>query len=80
MKKIQSTKLKIDREPTGESKRNPQFNLPIVKCSCGAKILLVPDVAAMSLAVKNHLTKHKDADEQFLISQILNSASKQAQP
>jgi hypothetical protein len=80
MKKIQSTKLKIGRGPTGENERNLKSNLPIVKCSCGAKILLVPDVAAMSLAVKNHLAEHKDADEQFLISQILNSASKQAPP
>ena len=80
MKKIQSTKLKIDKELTGEDKKNSKSTLPIVKCSCGAKILVVPDVAAMSLAIKRHLAEHKDADEQFLIRQILNAASKQEPP
>ena len=72
--------MKIDNEPTGENKRKLKSNLPIVTCSCGAKILVVPDVAAMSLAIKNHLAEHKDADEKFLISQILDAASKQAPP
>jgi hypothetical protein len=33
----------------------------------------------MSRAVKHHLREHKDADEQFLIGQILETASIQAQ-
>lgn len=80
MNKIQDTKLKIDKERTKENKKRYKFNMSIVKCTCGAKILLVPDVAAMSLAVKNHITEHKEADEQFLIGQILNAASKQVAP
>ena len=80
MKKIQSAKLKIDKEITKANKKKSKFNLPIVKCSCGAKILLVPDLAAMDRALKKHLVDHKGADEEFLIGQILTAASKQMQP
>ena len=54
--------------------------MSIVECKCGAKILVVPDVGAMSRAVKNHLGEHKNADEQFLIKQIIKVASEQVQP
>ena len=54
--------------------------MPFVKCTCGVKILVVPDVAAMSRAMKNHITVHKNANEQFLIGQIFKVASKQALP
>jgi hypothetical protein len=53
--------------------------MQIVTCACGAKILVVPDVAAMDRAIKNHKVEHKKADEQFLILQILKIASKQVQ-
>ncbi len=53
--------------------------MQFVECTCGEKILVVPDVAAMSMAVKNHLGDHKDADEQFLIAQIFEAASTQTQ-
>jgi hypothetical protein len=49
-----------------------------MRCVCGAKILVVPDLVAMSRALKRYLTKHKDADEQFLIAQIFDVACKQA--
>jgi hypothetical protein len=49
--------------------------MPLTVCTCGAKILVVPDVAAMSRALKNHLTHHKGADEQYLIEQIFEVAS-----
>lgn len=41
---------------------------------------MVPDVAAMDRAIKNHMTEHKDADEQFLIQEIFKAASKQKLP
>jgi hypothetical protein len=76
MKKIQDIKLRIDKKHSKIRKK--RSHMPIAKCTCGARILLVPDVAAMSLAVKNHMAEHKDADEQFLIRQIFDVASKQA--
>jgi len=80
LRKNQSAKLKIDKEIAKENRKRSKSNLPIVKCSCGVKILLVPDLAAMDRAIKRHIADHKGADEQFLIEQILTAASKQTQP
>jgi hypothetical protein len=77
LKKIQSAKLKIEKEIAKENRKRSKSNMPIVKCSCGAKILLVPDLAAMDRAIKKYMAEHKCADEQFLIEQILTAASKQ---
>jgi hypothetical protein len=51
--------------------------MPIMTCDCGAKILVVPDIAAMDRALKNHKVEHKSTDKQFLIEQILEAVSKQ---
>ena len=34
--------------------------LPLITCSCGAKILLVPDVKIMSKAIEAHVAKHAE--------------------
>jgi hypothetical protein len=34
-------------------------NLPLITCDCGAKILLVPDLQAMNLAIKTHVAEHR---------------------
>lgn len=43
------------------SKKKPNGNvgLSVIKCSCGAKILLVPDVKLMSEAIEAHVEEHK---------------------
>jgi hypothetical protein len=74
--KSQSAKLKINKERI-ESYKQKSKSLPIVTCSCGTKILVVPDLAAMNRAVKNHLFKHKSANEPFIAQQILMVATKQ---
>ncbi len=33
--------------------------LPIIRCECGAEILLVPDLALMSHAIEDHIEEHK---------------------
>jgi hypothetical protein len=33
--------------------------LPIIKCECGAEILVVPDLQAMNRAIKTHADKHR---------------------
>jgi hypothetical protein len=73
--KIQGTKLRIDEEKTKKNKSG--YNMPIVKCGCGVRILVVPDLVAMDKAIKNHLVGHKGANGQFLVEQILNATSKQ---
>jgi hypothetical protein len=74
MKKIQDAKLKI-RKDKDVGKRVFCSRMPIVESDCGAKILVVPDLAAMSKAIKIHLSGHKGADEQFLIEQVFNAIS-----
>ena len=73
--RIQSSKLKINKRITENYKQKLKSKMPIVMCTCGAKILVVPDLAAMNRAIKNHLAEHKNADEQFLIKQILKVAT-----
>lgn len=74
-----STKLKIDPEITKKHKKS-QVNMSLVKCTCGEKILVVPDVAAMDRAIKNHIAEHKNADEQFLIQEILKQPANKSFP
>ena len=72
--------------PTKKTNRNTM--LPIIKCSCGARILLVPNVKLMSTAIEAHVEEHKrkikDPDKSEaeaerirddLIAKILDKAS-----
>jgi hypothetical protein len=60
-----------------------QKGMPIIRCVCGSKILIVPDLKAMNRAIKNHVAEHKQADnglvpdslEEFLTEQIMIVAS-----
>ncbi len=77
MKKILSVDLKIDVENAKSCEQKFKSNMPIVACTCGEKILVVPDLAAMDRAINNHRAKHKSADEKLLIAQIFKVASRQ---
>lgn len=37
----------------------------VIKCSCGAEILLVPDIKAMSEAIETHVVEHQ---KMFILS------------
>ncbi len=62
--------------------------MPTIRCICGMRILVVPDLKAMNRAIKNHLAEHQQADyssvhdslESFLTEQILIAASKRNLP
>ena len=62
--------------------------MPTIRCVCGKRILVVPDLKAMNRAIKNHVAEHKQADyglvldslEEFLTEQILIMASKMNLP
>jgi hypothetical protein len=43
----------------------------IIKCDCGTRILVVPDLKAMNHAINRHLTKHKNTQEREYIEQLL---------
>ena len=54
MKENQSPKLKIDSEIYRKHKAEAKSTMHLAVCTCGEKILVVPDVATMSRAVMNH--------------------------
>ena len=57
--------------------------LPTIRCVCGKRILVVPDLNAMNRAIKNHIAVHKRSDyglmfeslDEFLTEQVLMVAS-----
>ena len=65
-----------------------QIAMPTIKCLCGFRILIVPDLKAMNRAIKNHVAEHKQTDcdsefdslEEFLTEQILKAANKMDLP
>ena len=86
-KGIQESNLIFPKGHVGKfvARRTPT---PLIKCVCGFKILVVPDLKAMNRAIKNHIAEHKQADyalvtdslEEFLTEQILTAASKMSLP
>jgi hypothetical protein len=56
--------------------------LPIVRCVCGSEILVVPDLKAMTVAIKRHVAAHRKVHDdtermtEFLTEQVLLVASK----
>jgi hypothetical protein len=64
----------------------PRSSLPVIKCTCGSEILLVPDIKAMAEALENHVAQHQrkyglsaeeaDGIREHLIVQIFELASK----
>jgi hypothetical protein len=46
--------------PSRDSKKKiNEKKLPTIECSCGAKILLVPDIKLMSKAIEAHVEVHR---------------------
>jgi hypothetical protein len=63
-------------------------SMPVIRCQCGAAILVVPDLNAMNKAIEMHLAQHRMIDEnassksnsiadlrQILITQLLEAAA-----
>ena len=65
-----------------------QKGMPTIRCLCGLRILVVPDVKAMNRAIKNHVAEHKKTDyglvldslEDFLTEHLLMAACKMNLP
>lgn len=45
--------------------------MPIFKCSCGIRILIVPDLPEMVATIKRHLIEHRKATGQHLSEKLL---------
>ena len=48
-------RMKVPQKP---KKVADTSRLPIIKCSCGAEILLVPNVKKMNEAIEAHILEH----------------------
>ena len=55
MRKIKTNKQEITNSVFLKKTRK----MPIFKCSCGASILIIPDLPEMNKAIKTHLIEHK---------------------
>ncbi len=64
-------------------------HLPLIKCECGAEILLIPNLELMNKSIESHVTEHikKETDKGklgaaaerirvLLITQVLEKASR----
>jgi hypothetical protein len=74
--------------PQRQSKKAENMGLPVIRCSCGAEILLVPNVTKMNDAIEAHIFEHtkklknaKEAEAEAervrsdLITKVLEKAS-----
>ena len=85
----QKARVKVVPSHIAKKKIGGDKGLPMIKCSCEAKIMLVPNVKLMSEAIEAHVEKHKqkvkdpkaaEAEAErirdYLIMQVLDKASK----
>jgi hypothetical protein len=63
------TKRKENKLETSHMKNGQK--MPVFHCTCGAEILIVPDLAAMKKAIKNHLNQHNKVVNQCLTEENL---------
>ncbi|MCW4011086.1 MAG: hypothetical protein NWF05_10790 [Candidatus Bathyarchaeota archaeon] len=69
-------KLELSQETKNVGGKNAhKSSMPTFKCSCGDQILVVPDLAAMNKAIKNHIRQHKGVKEQFLTEETVKAVS-----
>jgi len=86
-KNYQEINFTSGQDRKSKSAKNKK-GMPTIRCVCGLRILVVPDLKAMNRAIKNHAAKHKKTDyglmlnslEEFLTEQILIVASKMNLP
>ena len=50
----------IQKFKINEANEGLKKGLPIICCTCGAEILVVPDLKAMNRAFKTHVTEHRN--------------------
>ena len=79
---------KLSEDDEVEEDRRLKEHLPIIKCECGAEILLLPDLKVMSHAIEVHVEEHRKRKKDDvkaatdavrvrnnLIAQVLDKAS-----
>lgn len=76
IKRSQENRVDIKSKIPKTHSKKARKKMPIFNCSCGIKILIVPDLPAMNEAIENHLIEHKkitgqDLSEENLAQEIL---------
>jgi hypothetical protein len=66
----------VDKTMAKPNPKKTRRKMPIFNCTCGVKILIVPDLPEMNKAIENHLIEHKkitgqDLSEETLAQEIL---------
>jgi hypothetical protein len=87
MTKNQETNFASGQDSKSKSAKYHK-SMTTIRCVCGFRILVVPDLKAMNRAIKNHVAEHKQADhnlefdslDDFLTQQILKGADKMDLP
>ena len=80
-KSIQEINFPSDQDRHGKVAAQKNC-LPIVRCVCGFEILVVPDLKAMTHAIKKHVAEHNKVHDEteriteYLTEQVLLVASK----
>jgi hypothetical protein len=72
---VNSQKIHLQFEKLVQPEKHGK--MPVFKCSCGSEILILPEIATMTIALKNHIIVHKeltgqDITEELLTRQIIN--------
>jgi hypothetical protein len=52
----------LTKKAGNDRKKSRTQCLPVIKCKCGQKILLVPDLTAMSEAIEEHVRGHVEKE------------------
>jgi len=78
----------MPKEPTCRKNYKPRHHLPLLKCECGAEILLLPDLRLMNHAIEVHVSEHRKKENDpnkasleaahirdILVEQLLKKAS-----
>ncbi len=69
--------IKIRNQPKKVNPKIESYNseifrkMPVFSCSCGNKILIVPDVREMEKAIENHIAEHRKLSGQTMSKDIL---------
>ncbi len=75
MKKKTELEQKQKTETAADKQVSLGSNMPTFQCSCGEKILVVPDLTAMDKALRNHMRTHKGVKARFLAEEVVKAVS-----
>jgi hypothetical protein len=57
---------------------NQRSSMPIIQCECGEKILLLPDLREMNIAIETHLAAHRKESNKTRINEAPLASLRQA--